>query len=572
MPTTLRTTTTRQKLHCAPTTRGLTLIVDGDTIAVALSMSAQYPEHNALNPDQQVRRDPRPLYKGFLSMAKAFAGTHDDKTDPPVSAYLVRSETPRGEYGTIDHPLTDEDLAALGFQICVVPRARRVGESYRDYRHRAPGPSYLPQTIPEGILLLVAAQAGSDDLLIVSQNDPDGWLSAKLLERQTLSDGTRRRITAACFTRLEEGFGLGPRRGSDRELVHWGAASPKGRLPLELRDHEFARERQPDGTRFWGYDFRHREPYFPFEGLASEASERIDLITDGGFQFLYTEDIPFIVDEDDEWGYPHPDYSQIENLQEARLRSCAPFVARIKSRATGAGGSGDKSATPAERATRPVVALIDHPSIDWANGEIVGRENLGRGTRPDWSIVRSFLEERSGAEKLAVRSFLKIGVPRDFVTELEELGFAPLRLTPPEDGAEQAGGLTASAIAKALDEIRGRDVDIVLVSNNPWLISQFQQLRDFAESGAPGSERRLTLVWLDIGKGTGPLGPGIEALDLEHDVGAFNAKLPNRWLPGRIDDFNAADTLGDFGLKPIAGDRLAVAPDAAELESEADDE
>ncbi len=181
---------------------------------------------------------------------------------------------------------------------------------------------------------------------------------------------------------------------------------------------------------------------------------------------------------------------------------------------------------------RPTYVLVDGENID----ATLGGSILGRRPRPDerprWERLLQFAHERwsqpaTGLFFLAANNEL----PMAFVQALLAIGYRPVPLT---------GGpgekVVDIAIQRTLVELQSRDADVLLVSNDGDFVDQVRDLLDGRRVGVVGFVEFRNQTFLELTE------QGLEFLDLEYDVSAFNERLPRvRVIP--IDEFDPAQFL-----------------------------
>ena len=180
-------------------------------------------------------------------------------------------------------------------------------------------------------------------------------------------------------------------------------------------------------------------------------------------------------------------------------------------------------------AERMTYLLVDGENIDATLGTSILGHRPQPEERPRWNRLLSHVEERWGQEVrglffLAVASDL----PASFVQALLAIGYRPV----PLQGEGKVVDIGIQRTAQALAE---RDADVVLVSHDGDFIDQMSVLAD-------GSRRVGVIGFAEfMNAGLRQL-PGVEFLDLEYDVEAFNTTLPRvRVIP--IDEFDPLDFL-----------------------------
>ena len=185
-----------------------------------------------------------------------------------------------------------------------------------------------------------------------------------------------------------------------------------------------------------------------------------------------------------------------------------------------------------DEATRTTYILVDGENID----ATLGTSILGRRPRPEerprWERLLQFARERwgqpaSGLFFLAANTEL----PMSFVQALLAIGYRPVPLS----GA--AGEKVVDiAIQRTLAAIRGRDADVLLVSNDGDFVEQVGDLMDGRRVGVVGFDEFRNRGFVELTE------HGLETYDLEYDVHAFKEPLPRvRIIP--IEEFDPAQFL-----------------------------
>jgi uncharacterized protein len=185
-----------------------------------------------------------------------------------------------------------------------------------------------------------------------------------------------------------------------------------------------------------------------------------------------------------------------------------------------------------DEAPRTTYVLIDGENID----ATLGTSILGRRPRPDerprWERLLQFARERWGQPANGL-FFLAANneLPMAFVQALLAIGYRPIALS---------GGVGEKvvdiAIQRTLDELRGRDADVLLVSNDGDFVDQIGDLLDGRRVGVVGFVEFRNQGYFEL------VEQGLESFDLEYDVRAFNEQLPRvRIIP--IDEFDPTQFL-----------------------------
>jgi uncharacterized protein len=185
-----------------------------------------------------------------------------------------------------------------------------------------------------------------------------------------------------------------------------------------------------------------------------------------------------------------------------------------------------------DEAPRTTYVLVDGENIDATLGTSILGRRPRPGERPRWERLLEFARERwgqpaSGLFFLAANNEL----PMAFVQALLALGYRPVALS---------GGVGEKvvdiAIQRTLAELRRRDADVLLVSNDGDFVEHVGDLLDGRRVGVVGFVEFRNQGFLELAE------HGLETFDLEYDVQAFNERLPRvRIIP--IDEFDPAEFL-----------------------------
>ncbi len=177
-------------------------------------------------------------------------------------------------------------------------------------------------------------------------------------------------------------------------------------------------------------------------------------------------------------------------------------------------------------------ARITHVLVDGENIDAtLGTSILGRRPKPDerprWERLLHFVERQWGQPTnglffLAANSEL----PMSFVQALLAIGYRPIPLS---GGAHQK--VVDIAIQRTLEELKKRDADVVLVSNDGDFLHQVEDVLDGRRVGLVGFTEFCNSGFAQL------TSKGLDFFDLEYDVRAFNESLPRvRIIP--IDEFD----------------------------------
>ncbi|MGZ5416110.1 MAG: NYN domain-containing protein [Nocardioides sp.] len=185
-----------------------------------------------------------------------------------------------------------------------------------------------------------------------------------------------------------------------------------------------------------------------------------------------------------------------------------------------------------DEAPRITYVLVDGENID----ATLGTSILGRRPRPDerprWERLLQFARERWGQPANGL-FFLAANneLPMAFVQALLAIGYRPVPLS---GGAGEK--VVDIAIQRTLAELRRRDADVLLVSNDGDFVDQVGSLLDGRRVGVVGFVEFRNHGFVELAE------RGLEFFDLEYDVHAFNEQLPRvRIIP--IDEFDPAQFL-----------------------------
>jgi uncharacterized protein len=177
--------------------------------------------------------------------------------------------------------------------------------------------------------------------------------------------------------------------------------------------------------------------------------------------------------------------------------------------------------------TRSTYLLVDGENID----ATLGASILGRRPRPEerprWERLLQFARERWGQPANGL-FFLAANneLPMSFVQALIAIGYRPVPLS----GAP-GEKVVDIAIQRTLAEIRHRDADVILVSNDGDFVEQVTDLLDGRRVGVVGFVEFRNSGFVEL------VERGLETYDLEYDVRAFKETLPRvRIIP--IDEFD----------------------------------
>ena len=204
------------------------------------------------------------------------------------------------------------------------------------------------------------------------------------------------------------------------------------------------------------------------------------------------------------------------------------------------------AASPGARGSESVV-LIDCENIDWHLSDMLGgKQHLNQETRPRWAELKRFALERADGEAVGIAAYLQFNEQvSGFARYLDaELGFRSVILRPEfmtvEGGRETRRPVVDEAINKMLDlltEMRWAG-DVCVVSNDGGYLPRLEALH-----AAGGGGRISVIGFVDEMRTDYSRADWLEKLDLEDDVGAFSYKLPRRFRPVAMDQYDPNATL-----------------------------
>jgi uncharacterized protein len=181
---------------------------------------------------------------------------------------------------------------------------------------------------------------------------------------------------------------------------------------------------------------------------------------------------------------------------------------------------------------RTTYVLIDGENID----ATLGTSILGRRPRPEerprWERLLQFAEELWGQRAVGL-FFLAANneLPMSFVQALLAIGYRPVPLS---GGAGEK--VVDIAIQRTLVELRHRDADVLLVSNDGDFVDQVRDLLDGRRVGVVGFDEFRSNAFVQLAA------QGLVSFDLEYEVQAFRERLPRVRIIA-IDEFDPADFL-----------------------------
>ncbi len=181
---------------------------------------------------------------------------------------------------------------------------------------------------------------------------------------------------------------------------------------------------------------------------------------------------------------------------------------------------------------RTTYVLVDGENID----ATLGNSILGRRPRPEerprWERLLRFAEDRWDQPVIGL-FFLAVSgeLPMSFVQALLAMGYQPVPLTGAPDQK-----VVDLAIQRTIEALTDRPGDVLLVSHDGDFVPQVGDLCDGRRVGVVAFEEFRNARFAELA------GRGLELVDLEYEVGAFNTRLPRvRIIP--IDEFDPSEFL-----------------------------
>ena len=179
---------------------------------------------------------------------------------------------------------------------------------------------------------------------------------------------------------------------------------------------------------------------------------------------------------------------------------------------------------------RTTYVLVDGENIDATLGTTILQRRPQSDERPRWDRLLEFTE-RTWQQPVQGLFFLAANseLPLPFVQALLAIGY---RVVPLSGSSGQK--VVDIAIQRTLDALAERPADVMLVSHDGDFLPQIRGLEDGRRIGLMGFTELVNSGFREL--------PSLEVFDLEHDVKAFNVRLPRvRIIP--IEEFDPVDFL-----------------------------
>lgn len=183
-------------------------------------------------------------------------------------------------------------------------------------------------------------------------------------------------------------------------------------------------------------------------------------------------------------------------------------------------------------AQRQTYVLVDGENIDATLGGSILKRRPQPEERPRWERVLKFAADRweqpaKGLFFLAANGEL----PTSFIQALIAMEYTPIPLS-----GGPGDKVVDIAIQRTIEALQTRDADAMLVSHDGDFLPQLTALAHGRRVGLMAFREFRNAGFAELE------GRGLEFFDLEHDVKAFNARLPRVHVIS-IDDFDPADFL-----------------------------
>lgn len=184
-------------------------------------------------------------------------------------------------------------------------------------------------------------------------------------------------------------------------------------------------------------------------------------------------------------------------------------------------------------AERVTYVLVDGENIDATLGNSILHRRPLPAERPRWERLLNHVRDTWGqpAEGLFFLAASEGDLPQSFVQALIAIGYKAIPLSGAPDQK-----VVDIAIQRTLAALAEREADVVLASHDRDFVPQMEQLLDGRRLAVVGFEEYVSQQLREL------TSRGLEIVDLEHDVAAFNERLPRlRIIP--IDEFDPLDFL-----------------------------
>lgn len=171
------------------------------------------------------------------------------------------------------------------------------------------------------------------------------------------------------------------------------------------------------------------------------------------------------------------------------------------------------------RGTRTTYLLVDGENIDATLGGSILGTRPAPEERPRWERVLEFARRAWGNDQATGLFFLNASngtMPMSFVQALVAIGFQPIPLA-----GESHEKVVDIGIQRTLDALADRPGDVLLASHDGDFAPQLAALLGPGRNVGMLAFKEFTSSALQqLTEG------GLEVFDLEHDVHAFNVRLP----------------------------------------------
>jgi uncharacterized protein len=167
---------------------------------------------------------------------------------------------------------------------------------------------------------------------------------------------------------------------------------------------------------------------------------------------------------------------------------------------------------------RRIYVLVDGENIDATLGVTILGRRPQSDERPRWERLLQWAQQHWGGTPSGL-FFLNVpsrSIPGPFVQALVGAGYTPIPLAGPSNVK-----VVDVAIQRTLDALNERDGDILLVSHDKDFIPNLRPLVDGVRRiGLAGFTEHMAGAYSELTE------QGMEMIDLEDDIAAFNQRLP----------------------------------------------
>jgi putative heme uptake system protein len=167
-------------------------------------------------------------------------------------------------------------------------------------------------------------------------------------------------------------------------------------------------------------------------------------------------------------------------------------------------------------AAQKTYLLIDGENLDATLGGSILHRKPAPEERPRWDRLLLYMQQRWGQEVTGLFFIAVTGeLPHAFVQALQAIGYAPILLS-----GEPDQKVVDIGIQKTLTALADRPGDVVLASHDGDFVPFLEPLAGTRRTAVAGFKEFVSSGYRPL------VEVGLEIIDLERDMGAFNVKLP----------------------------------------------